>query len=65
MGIVALIMFVLVCCSFLGAKWAISSYVADRTEEDLQTLCQYEMQKAIPDANDTEARAAFLKGCYE
>jgi hypothetical protein len=40
-----------------------------RDDETISKLryesCVTEMQKAIPDANDTEGRAQFLKNCHD
>lgn len=37
-----------------------------KTEDDLKYLtCVENMQKAIPDPNDTDGRSKFLQDCYK
>lgn len=55
----------LMCLIVVGvSSFFTSENKVEKTQKDLKYLtCVEEMQKAIPDANDTEARSAFLKDC--
>ncbi len=70
-GIGILVMIVLVLSAYVGDSLALkmheSTVKVHKSTEDLKYLkCVSDMQKAIPDPNDTEGRAEFLKNyCYE
>lgn len=54
---------VVVSAAFLVLSYKIQALSLTVSDVKMER-CVFAMQKAIPDANDTEGRALFLKNCY-